>query len=87
MYKDSLLSNKNKTKSRIGSLLEPFKNQCISIFDFDEADSEKVGTDDLDKKYVFWNETKRFQRKMRLAANGSRIVFIFSLLANKNKDS
>ena len=61
------------------SLLESFQNECVSIFDFKHAESVKDETKggenqpDYERQYVFWNETKKFQRKLRLAQQGNFI--------------
>ena len=65
------------TGSENKSLLEDFQNECVSIFDFKHAESVKDETKggdkqpDYERKFVFWNETKKFQRKLRLAQQGN----------------
>ena len=57
--------------------MEDFQNECVSIFDFKHAESVKDETKggdkqpDYERKFVFWNETKKFQRKLRLAQQGN----------------
>ena len=74
------LAETENTESESGenkSLLEDFQNECVSIFDFKHAESVKDETKggdkqpDYERKFVFWNETKKFQRKLRLAQQGN----------------
>ena len=40
----------------LASLLDNYDNKCMSIFDYDDDRSEHLS---------FWNETRRFQRKLK----------------------
>lgn len=69
--------SENSESDESKSLLEDFQNECVSIFDFKHAESVKDETKggdkqpDYERQYVFWNETKKFQRKLRLAQQGN----------------
>ena len=40
----------------MGSLLDNYENKCMPVFDYDESDNPNT---------LFWNETRRFQRKLK----------------------
>ena len=86
--------SENSESDESKSLLEDFQNECVSIFDFKHAESVKDETKggdnqpDYERQYVFWNETKKFQRKLRLAQQGkfhqnalfkNLFIFIFKI--------
>ena len=77
MISVAFAESENSESDESKSLLEDFQNECVSIFDFKHAESVKDETKggdnqpDYERQYVFWNETKKFQRKLRLAQQGN----------------
>ena len=77
MISVAFAESENSESEESKSLLEDFQNECVSIFDFKHAESVKDETKggdnqpDYERQYVFWNETKKFQRKLRLAQQGN----------------